>query len=155
MAKDKTEIIEKAADQTLALMGTKAKSKVSFDKENEAYVVQIDSDEETGLLIGRHGETLLSMETILGMMVKQQTGEWFRIVVNVGDWREKQEDYLKNLAVQAADRAEETQEPQPIYNLSAAQRRIVHMALSTDERVETESIGEDKDRYLVVKPKEK
>ena len=134
-------------------MGSKAKAEVSFDKENEAFMVEIKTEEEVGLLIGRHGETLKAIETAIAMMLKQKTGEWARVVVNVGDWRQKQEEYLNNLADQAAQRAKETKEPQPIYNLSAAQRRIIHMALSKNQDVTTESVGEGEERYLVVKPK--
>ena len=115
-------------------------------------MVDIDAKEETGLLIGRRGETLNSIQTILGIMARQKTGEWARIIVNVGDWREKQESHLKELADQAALRAKETGQPQPIYNLSASQRRVIHLALAEDPEVETISEGEGEERYLIVKP---
>ena len=144
---------QRLANELLTLMETKLKAKATFDKENDAITVDIESGEETGLLIGRHGDTLNSIQTILGMMIKNETGEWKHILVNVGDWREKQEDYLKTLAQETATRAKETGEPQPLYNLTPSQRRVVHMTLSEDPEVETESVGEDAERYLVVKPK--
>ncbi len=64
----------------------------------------------------------------------------------------KNEDYLNNLAEQTAQRAKETNEPQNLYNLNSAQRRIIHMCLSEDKETETESLGEGQERYLVVKP---
>ncbi|MCJ7805282.1 hypothetical protein MUP46_01420 [Patescibacteria group bacterium] len=147
--------VDEAANGLLTLMGTKAKARVYEDKENQAIRVDIETEDETGLLIGRHGETLASMETALGMMIRQSVGEWVRIIVNVGDWRERQEDHLKEIAEQAMERAIQTGEPQPIYNLTPAQRRIVHLALSESKDVETESVGEGLERYLVVKPKGK
>lgn len=147
--------VDEAANGLLTLMGTKAKARVYEDKENEAIRVDIETEDETGLLIGRHGETLASIETALGMMIRQSAGEWVRIIVNVGDWRERQEDHLKEIAEQAMERAIQTGEPQPIYNLTPAQRRIVHLALSESKDVETESVGEGLERYLVVKPKGK
>lgn len=146
--------VQKLADKLLELMGTKARAAVTEDKENEAIRVNIEADEEAGLLIGRHGETLDALQVMLGMMVYQESKEWVRIIVNVGDWREKQEDQLKSLALQAAERARETGEPQTLFNLNAAQRRIVHLVLTEEEDVETESSGEGKERYLVIKQKQ-
>jgi len=147
------ENLQRITEKLLSLMSTKAVAKVSFDKVNDAYIVDVEAGDETGLLIGKKGETLTSIQTMLGILFKQKTDEWNRVVVNVGDYREKEEDYLKNLAVTTAERAKETKEPQSLYNLTAGQRRIVHMALSEDESVETESMGEGEERYLVVKSK--
>ncbi|MEK7550533.1 MAG: R3H domain-containing nucleic acid-binding protein [Patescibacteria group bacterium] len=140
-------------DELFSLMGVKIGSTVAFDKTNEAFTINIDAGEETGLLIGRKGETLSSIQMVLGIMLKQKTGEWARVLVNVGDYREKEEDYLKNLAEGSATRAKETGEPQMLYNLKPGQRRIIHMFLSEDKTVETESVGEGSERYLLVKPK--
>lgn len=153
MKKELVELVEKKVNELLSLMGTKAKAKASYDKENEAVLVDIDSEEEAGLLIGRHGETLASLQAILGIMVRQKTGEWARVVVNVGDWREKQESYLREMAQVTSERAKQTGEPQYLYNLTPAQRRVVHLALSADKEVETFSEGEGDERYLVVRPK--
>lgn len=149
--KDKVKQIKAIANKVLATMGTKAKASVSEDTENDTFVVEIDAENEAGLLIGHRGETLNSLQSVIGMVFRQESGEWVRIVVNVGDWRQKQEEYLKNLALQTAERAKETGEAQILYNLSPAQRRIIHLTLSEDKAIETESQGEDRERYLVVK----
>ena len=151
--KDKKEIIQETAEELLSLMGTKALAEITEDKEEGAFTVSIKTEEETGLLIGRRGETLASIQTALSLIVRQKLGDWERIVVNIGDWREKEEERIKLLAEGAAERAKETKEPQPLYNLTAAQRRIVHLFLSENDEVETESVGEGEERYLVVKPK--
>ena len=72
------EVLQKVTDELLGLMATKAKAEVSYDKENEAFTVNIDAGDETGLLIGKKGETLLGIQTILGFLLKQKTGEWNR-----------------------------------------------------------------------------
>jgi len=151
--KKKTEELQKLVDELLSLMGTGAKAGVSYDKESDAFIIDIDAGDETGLLIGKKGETLTSLQTVLGIMFKQKTGEWNRVVVNVGDYREKEEQYLKDLAASTADRVKETGEPQSLYNLKPWQRRVVHLALSEESGIVTESEGEGEDRYLVVKPK--
>jgi len=131
-------------------MGSVAKVKMTEDKENEAILVDLESPDETGLLIGRHGETILSFQTILGMIVKQKLGEWERVLVNIGDWREKEKAHLEELAAQAAERAKSTGEPQTLYNLSSSQRRIIHLYLVKDAQIKTESQGEGKERFLVI-----
>ena len=130
-----------------------AKAAVEVLEKEDSFSVNLKAEEETGLLIGRHGVTLLSLQAAIGMMLKQKLGEWVRVIVNVGDWRQKEEEHLGGLAEAAAERVKTTGEPQPIYNLTPSQRRIVHLKLSTDPSIATESQGEGEERYLVVKKK--
>jgi spoIIIJ-associated protein len=150
---DKVLLIKEITKELLELMGTKAEATVSEDKETESVVIDIKSDDETGLLIGSRGDTLNSLQTIIGMIFRNKYGDWQRILVNVSDWRERQEERLKELADQSAERAIETNEPQTLYNLTPAQRRIIHITLSKNKKIETESVGEGRERYLIVKPK--
>lgn len=120
--------------------------------ESGAYRVNIQT-EETGLLIGFHGKTLESVQLILGMIVAKQIGSWQRVYVNVGDYREKREEALMYMAQRAADRAITTNRPVELAHLSAAERRVVHVTLSGDDRVATESSGAGSDRKLVITPK--
>ena len=146
-------VLQKLTDELFSLISTKAKAEVSFDKDNDSFIVNVDAGDETGLLIGKKGETLLGIQTVLGFLLKQKIGEWKRVLVNVGDYREKEESYLKDLAATTAARAKETGEPQNLYNLKPWQRRVIHMVLSEDKEVITESEGEGEDRFLVIKPK--
>lgn len=148
-------LVEKLASELLGLMGPKVKPVVYEDKENDAIAVDIEAQDEAGLLIGSRGETLTSIQAVLGMMFRQRKGEWRRIIVNIADWRQRQEERLKQLARQTAERARSLKEPQPLYNLTPPERRIVHLALADDKDVETESVGEGPERYLIVRPKEK
>ncbi len=150
-----SKIAQDLSEELLELMGVSGKVEVVDDPENQALVVNISSENETGLLIGRHGATLLCLQAAIGMMLKQKLGEWVRVIVNVGDWRQKEEEHLRSLAEAAAERVRTTGEAQSIYNLSASQRRIIHMALAADPTLTTESLGEGEERYLVVKKKEK
>lgn len=151
--KEKIKTLEELADELVKLMTSKAKVSVEYDKEGEVFTVNIDAGDETGLLIGKKGETLSSIQTLLGVLFKQKTGEWEKIILDVGDYREKEEGYLKNLAASTAERAKETGTAQNLYNLKAWQRRVVHLALSEDKDIVTESEGEGEERYLIIKPK--
>lgn len=148
---------KKLTEDLLALMGVEGTVEVSSlpseDETEKSLSVTIDSPDSAGLLIGSHGATLAALQSFIAISLKQQTGEWYRIVADVGDWREKQDEYLKGLALQAADRAKTTGEPQHLYNLTANQRRIIHTTLSENDDVVTESQGEGDSRFLVVKLK--
>lgn len=144
--------IENKANKIIELLGSKAK--VSVSEKDDSFFVNLEADEETGLLIGRHGETINSIQAILALSLREELAEK-KVFVNVGDWREKQEEKLKEMAEQIYQRVIDTGEAQPVYNLSSAQRRIIHLTLSDKEDVETESSGEGENRYLLVKPKKK
>ncbi len=148
------ETIKKTADELLSLMQVSGTAEV-VEETPHVYEVNIEAGETNGLLIGKRGETINSLQYVLGILLRKDLEEEDRVVVNVGDYREKQEDYLKNLAQETAARARETGQEQALYNLTPAQRRIVHMELSEESDVVTESQGEGDDRYLVVKPSAK
>ncbi len=151
--KDKINILKEVAEKLFALMTTDVKINTSYDEDEGVFVVDIDAGDATGLLIGKRGETLLSIQNVLAILFKQKTGEWEKIIVNVGDYRQKEEEYLKNLADNTAQRAVETGSPQNLYSLKAWQRRVIHLFLADNKDVTTTSEGEGEDRYLIISPK--
>ncbi len=149
---------QKLLSQLFALIGIKAEFEVKVEegKEDEKVVnVRIDSKEESGLLIGSHGSTLEALQYFLGLALKNETGEWARVNVDIANWKEKQNDHLISLAQHTAETAARKGEPQYLYNLTPSQRRVVHMELANNSEVETKSEGEGEERYLVVQPKGK
>lgn len=155
MAKEKVnnkEILTKLAEELISLIGVSTKIEVN-ELEEASYEVNLITESETGLLIGFRGENINAIQTVLTLMFKGKTGEWVRVVVNVGDYREKQEDKLKDLADQTIARVKETGQPQPVYNLSPAQRRVIHLYIADNKDVVSTSEGEGEERYLVISPK--
>ncbi|KKR41763.1 MAG: single-stranded nucleic acid binding R3H domain-containing protein, spoIIIJ-associated protein [Microgenomates group bacterium GW2011_GWC1_41_20] len=149
----KVKILKEVAEELFSLMSANVKVAVQYNETDAVFVVDIEAGDTTGLLIGKRGETLLSIQNVLALLFKQKTGEWEKIVVNVGDYRQKEEEYLKNLATSAAQRAIETESPQNLYNLKAWQRRVIHLFLADNNEVETTSEGEGEERYLIISPK--
>lgn len=135
----------------LGRLGIDATVEVNTD-ETDAYRVHISS-EETGLLIGYHGKTLESFQMLLSMIIAKQMSS-VKVYVNINDYREKREESLMYLAQRAAERVIESGRPVELTHLSPAERRVVHLTLSGEDRVETESEGEGERRILIVKPKE-
>lgn len=152
MAQDQNKLVKDSAETLLDLLGIKGEVSVADDKENEALAVNI-STEEAGILIGRHGETISAFQLVLNQIIQKQTGEWQRVLVDTGDYRTKQEDMLKNMAMSAADRVKQTGNPYSLYDLTPGQRRYVHMILGQDPQILTESEGEGRERHLVIKPR--
>lgn len=155
MTKANTQTIEEQvkeqATTLLEKMGVVAAIEVA--KKDDNLSVNVESEEHKGLLIGARGESLTAFQTILNLIAKNVSGEWQNILVNVGDWREKQEDYLISLAKHAAVRAVETGKPQQLYNLNPGQRKVVHTYLATDDSVISESEGEGRERFLIIRAK--
>lgn len=127
---------------------------VTVETEAELLKFQIQS-EEPATLIGYHGETLAAYQRLLGLIIEKQTGQWHKLTVNIGDYRERREETLKKLALSTAQRVKFSGIATPLPPLSPADRRIVHLILSDNEDVYTESEGEGSTRRLVVKPKGK
>lgn len=147
---NKKETIQKITTELLGYLGITGKTVIT--EEEETVRVNIET-EQSGALIGYHGEGLVSLQLLLNIIVHKKTGEWQKVVVNVGDYREKREEYLKNLALSAANKVRETQRQFFLNDLSSFERRIVHMVLSEEKDIETASEGEGRDRKLVIKLK--
>ncbi len=148
---DDTQKVQQIAEDLLSKLEIAGSVTITVD-EAEAFRVNIET-EETGLLIGHHGKTLESLQLILGILVSKQLGRWVKTYVNVGDYREKREETLMHMAQRAAERALALGRPVELMRLTPAERRIIHLTLSGDERIATESVGEGDDRVLIVKPK--
>ncbi len=128
------------------------KDPFEIEETDEAVNVVINSD-DPGLIIGHHGDTLDSIQLVLSLMVAKKLGEFKRVNVEVGDYKKNRSDYLKNLASDSKEKA--ISEGKEIYlpNLKPWERREVHMHLADDPEVISESVGEGKERTLVIKPK--
>lgn len=144
-------VIQDVLEDLLKRLEVKGSASVALD-ETGAFRAHIQS-EETGLLVGFHGRTLDSLQILLNILASKRLGSWVRIFVNTGDYREKREEALMYMAMRAAERAIANKRAVELPSLTSAERRVVHMTLSGDDRVTTESLGEGKYRVLVVKAK--
>ena len=126
---------------------------IEVSRQDSIFFIDIDS-EDSSLLIGKHGVNLESLQFILAVRLKTLTGsDNFEIYVDVGNWRKKKEEKLRQMALDAAQRVESENEPQAIYNLTNSERRVVHVALADHPAVETISEGEGENRHIIVKPR--
>jgi spoIIIJ-associated protein len=111
------------------------------------------ADEEAmGLLIGRRGETLRSLQFLLNLLVSRRVQKWPQIVVDVGNYRQRRQESLEGLARRMAERVRQTGRPIMLEPMAAYERRIVHLALREDKSIYTESSGEGESRKIVIFP---
>ena len=147
---EKVKAFEKITKKLFALL----EIKVGFEvKEEEgAVAIQVTTD-EPGILIGYHGQAIQAVQLLLALAGFKKLGEWTRVLVNVGDYREKREESLTNMAKSLAQKVKFSGTSQSLPPMSSAERRIIHLALADDQELETVSEGEGRDRHVVIKPK--
>ncbi len=148
--KNSLDVIEEETKSLLEQTGISAQVKVA--QEDDTYKIQIDTD-ENALLIGKHGNTLSSLELVLSLIIAQKTGEFRRVLLEVGGYRQAREDYLKDLADRLKEEVLTTGTERVVRDLKPWERRVIHMSLSESTDLITESEGEDRDRVLVIKKK--
>lgn len=115
--------------------------------------VFIDDDEHSGLIIGREGATLSSLQYLVNRIVSRRMGEGVRIQLDAGDYREKQNERLRRIALQLADKAKAQNRTQSTRPLSSYHRRVVHLVLQADERIQTRSKGDGPMKRVLIMPK--
>lgn len=116
-------------------------------------VVTIDLDcEDYGIVIGHRGETLDSIQYLLSLVIKKSTMEYVRVVINVGNYREKRAMTLTNLAKKNAQRVLSTGRRYTFEPMNPYERRIIHTAVQEIEGVESRSVGYNQDRRVVIEP---
>lgn len=108
---------------------------------------------ESGIIIGYHGEVLEALQLILSLCVSKKIGRFIRFSVDVGDYKKNRTSWLKGLAASAKERTMSEKKDISLPNLKSWERREIHLSLQDDKDVITESIGEGKNRMLIVKPK--
>ena len=114
--------------------------------------VELTTD-ESGIIIGYHGETLESLQLLLSLGVSKKIGRFIRVLVDVGGYRQQRTEYLNQLANQMKEAVMSENQERIISSLKSWERRVVHMLLKDDPDVITESQGTGRDRVLVVRPR--
>src|SRR5262245_6939923 len=152
---DSSEIADKAKaalGQILDLMGFKATVDRQPVSEGDEIVLEIRAD-NSGLLIGRKGQTLEALQYLVTRMAAERPGgEEPRIVVDVENYRARRRKSLEDMALRLGEKAKRQRKTVTVDALSAADRRIIHAALQDDPWVSTKSLGQGAYRRLLIIP---
>jgi len=138
----------------LSRMGISADVEPSFE-DGVMYVDVLGDgpdDDDMGLLIGRHGQTLESLQELARAAVGQRTAQRARIVVDVEDYKRRQRDRLESKARDLADRVRETGREVELEPMNPFERKVVHDVVAAIPGVSSASRGEDPDRRVVISP---
>lgn len=142
-----TRILQTAGASTTATLRT------ANDPNTGGPLIDI-TGEDSGLLIGRKGETLRALQFIVNLMVRKRAGEMnSRVVLDIEKYRERRHDSLRAMAARVADRVVASGRSIALEPMSAAERRVVHMALADHPRVTTQSAGSGEERKITILPK--
>lgn len=112
--------------------------------------IRVDCGEDSGLLIGREGQTLAALQYITSRIVSRTMEAPVRVQFDVGDYRERQDDRLRELALALAERVRATGRPCSTRPMSSYHRRLVHMALQDSPDVQTRSSGEGPLKRVII-----
>ena len=147
-------IAKEALEQILALipMETKVSAERSDEPGDGLITLNIEGD-KSGLLIGRNGKTLDALQFIVNKIVNKALEKKVRVVVDSENYRQRKIESLTQLALKLGDKAKRIKKPVTTNPLNPHDRRIVHLALKEDEKLDTRSRGEGPLKKIVNMPK--
>ena len=128
---------------------------VSMEENKEERTLDIDlAGDDMGVLIGKRGQTLDSLQYLVSLVVNKGEDDYIRVKVDTENYRQRRKDTLENLAKNIASKVRRTGKPVTLEPMNPYERRVIHSALQNDRYVETHSEGEEPFRKVVVSLKE-
>ncbi|MBQ6320559.1 MAG: protein jag [Lachnospiraceae bacterium] len=127
--------------------------KVSIDVETKEDEINIElSGDDMGVLIGKRGQTLDSLQYLTSIVVNKGRKEYIRVKIDTENYRLRRKETLENLAKNLAYKAKRTKNPVSLEPMNPYERRIIHSALQNDKYVTTHSEGEEPYRKVIITP---
>ena len=120
-----------------------------YDEENGLIDVEFKGN-EMGVLIGKRGQTLDSLQYLTNLAVNKQTDHYVKVKLDTEDYRKRRKDTLENLAKNISYKVKRTKRPVALEPMNPFERRVIHSALQNDRFVSTHSEGEESYRHVVV-----
>ena len=153
---EEIDVIKEAAEEFLAKVFDAMKIPVSMKSEYAASgnCVEIElSGDDMGVLIGKRGQTLDSLQYLTSLAVNRKVKEYVRVKIDTEDYRRRRKETLENLAKNIASKVKKTRKPVVLEPMNPYERRIIHSTLQPNNYVETYSEGNEPYRHVVVVPK--
>ena len=122
---------------------------VKYDEDGRTMDIDLAGD-EMGVLIGKRGQTLDSLQYLVSLVVNKETEEYIRVKVDTEDYRARRKETLENLAKNIAYKVKKTRRPVSLEPMNPYERRIIHSALQGDKYISTHSEGDEPFRRVVV-----
>ncbi|KKP69138.1 MAG: R3H domain protein [Candidatus Moranbacteria bacterium GW2011_GWE1_35_17] len=153
MDKKSKQIIKSIAKELLDGMGFECEIEIidSGEKDNK-FVCDIKTQKDANFIIGQNGDNLQALQHIVRLLVRKQIDENIKFILDVNSYKKDQESSVVELAQALAKEAISERKTVIMRPMSAYNRRIVHMLLAENEEVVTESIGDENERRVIIKP---
>ena len=110
--------------------------------------------DNNAVLIGKNARTLDALTTVIKQSLYKDLGESYKFVLDIGEYKQKREWNLEKMAKSIAREVAKTKVEAKLEPMNSYERRIIHNTLGQNKKVYTESVGEEPNRYVVIKPKE-
>lgn len=136
-------------DKLFKAMNLEVKSTIDYDEENQQMDIVFDGD-EMGILIGKRGQTLDSLQYLISLVVNKDSEAYIRVKADTENYRERRKETLENLAKNLAFKVKRSRRPVALEPMNPYERRVIHSALQSDRFVETHSEGEEPYRKVVI-----
>lgn len=122
---------------------------VKYDEANNSMDIDLNGD-EMGVLIGKRGQTLDSLQYLVSLVVNKDVDNYIRVKVDTENYRQRRKETLENLAKNISYKVKRTKRPVSLEPMNPYERRIIHSALQSDKYVTTHSEGDEPYRHVVV-----
>ncbi|MCI8287987.1 MAG: protein jag [Lachnospiraceae bacterium] len=143
------EVAENFLSDVFKAMSMNVAVEVRYQEDEKTMDIEL-SGEEMGVLIGKRGQTLDSLQYLVSLVVNRETEDYVRVKVDTEDYRQRRKETLENLAKNIAYKVKKTRRPVSLEPMNPYERRIIHSALQNDKYISTHSEGDDPFRRVVV-----
>ena len=143
---------EKFIKDVVKAMNMEVELKSEYDEKEGELSVEL-SGADMGVLIGKRGQTLDSLQYLTSLVINKNTSAYIRVKLDTEDYRRRRKETLENLARNIAAKVKRTKRTHSLEPMNPYERRVIHSALQNDKYVYTHSEGEEPYRKVVVKPK--
>lgn len=124
---------------------------ILIEKEEEGNVINVElKGDDMGVLIGKRGQTLDSLQYLTNLAVNKDSEEYVKVKIDTEDYRKRRRETLENLAKNIAFKVKRTKRPVSLEPMNPFERRVIHSTLQNDKFVTTHSEGEEPYRHVVV-----
>ena len=143
------EIAKAFLNDVFAAMNMKVAIEVTYDEVDHTMEIELSGD-EMGVLIGKRGQTLDSLQYLVSLVVNKEVEDYIRVKVDTENYRQRRKETLENLAKNIAYKVKRTKRSVSLEPMNPYERRIIHSALQNDKYITTHSEGEEPFRRVVV-----
>ncbi|MBQ4617144.1 MAG: protein jag [Clostridia bacterium] len=149
VAESASEAAKAYLETLLATMG--AKATVEIKEEENGCCLMIEG-EDLGFIIGRRGDTLDALQYLTGLVANRNEKDYYRVTLDIGNYREKREQALKGLAHKMANQAARTGRKNSLEPMNPYERRLIHTAVQDVKGATSWSVGSEPNRHVVIGP---